>query len=379
MIAACPAPDPRLPLVQSLSETVDCGVRVFAQSGYEALTRPPSPFPAIVTVLLTLYVALLGWGLLTGRGPRLADTPQLAVKIGFILALTASWPLFQALVFNTAFDGATAFVAVLTAPLRGGGQPDLWVGLQVAYDQIVRAAAALGASAGPDAQTLAGGPAAASEALWGASTALMASTLGVVLTAKVIVGVLTATGPVFIALFLIDATKGLFVGWLRALITAALIPLAASSALALLLALLEPRLALMAASAETGEINLSVAMGVAVLIFVFAAAQGCLIVAMAVAGLGLELKRPTPADVQPIPQGASTAAAEKPATEPSRAAAIVQSVRQLDVRDRRTSIETRSDGANRGGATGDGAHHPATPRLGQINRRISVAQPKGTA
>ena len=80
MSGACPTPQPSLGIVRDLLDSVDCGVRAFSQSGYEALVQPPSPFPAIVTALLTIYVALMGWGLLSGRGPRLADTP---VNIGF--------------------------------------------------------------------------------------------------------------------------------------------------------------------------------------------------------------------------------------------------------------------------------------------------------
>lgn len=380
MIDACPTPDPRLGLVHGLTQTVDCGVRVFAQSGYEALTRPPSPFPAIVTILLTLYVAFIGWGMLSGRGPRLADTPQIAVKIGVILALTASWPLFQALVFRTAFDGAADFVTVLTAPLRQGAGGDLWTQLQAAYDEIVLTATALGAAAGPDPDSLRGGPAAAAEALWAASTAMMASTLGVVLVAKIVAGVLTATGPIFIVLFMLDATRGLFIGWLRALITTAFVPLMAMSGMALLLALVEPRLAAMAAMRAAGTADLSLVAGLAMLIFVFAAAQACLVLAMAVAGLGFGLKRSAEPQAAPATSRETSRETSTSSPEPTRAAAVADAVRRMDIRERETTrdterrIDSRSETSSGGGRSSD---HAGPPRLGSTYRRIRgpVAQP----
>lgn len=364
MIPVCPAPGPATPLVAGLNLSVDCGVRRFAQFGYEALTRPPSPLPAIITALLTLYVALLGWGLLTGRGPRLAEAPQLAFRMGAVLALTASWPLFQTLVFATAFDGPASL-----ARLVGGPGEGLWLGLQNAYDQIVVIAASLGAQAGPDTNGLSGGPAAAAQALWGASAILLASTLGVTLAAKIVVGVLTAVGPIFVALFLLDITRGAFLGWMRALATAALIPLCASLGLALLLGLLQPRLSLLATAEAQGVVDLSTAMGAAALIYVVAAAQACLVAAMAFAGLGLRLKaQPALETARPSAVGL---APSTPPRQQDRAAAVAQTVRRLDRREsfNLSTAERRIDGgaARERGGQGESA---APRRLSDAGRRI---------
>lgn len=379
MIAACPAPDPAAPLVRGLLQTVDCGVQVFAQSGYQALTQPPSPFPAIVTAALTLYVALLGWGMLSGRGPRLADTPQLAVKVGVILALVASWPLFQALVFRTAFEGPAQFAAVLISPLGAPGGPNVWANLQIAYDQIVLIATALGAAAGPDPDMLRGGAGATSETLWAASAAMMAGTLGVVLVAKIVAGVLTATGPIFIALFLMDVTRGLFVGWLRALLTTALVPMVAICGAALLLALLEPRLALLVALHAKGESDLGMVAGVSTLIFVFVAAQACLILAMAVAGLSFHL-RPL-AERQPMEAAAQPAVAAPAPVETARAVAVAEAVRRMDVRERSNSTTETVRRQETGGAEAQRSEAAGERRLGQTHRRMRgpLAQPRRSA
>lgn len=375
MIEACPAPPASLGMVRGLMQTVDCGVRVFAESGYEALTAPPSPLPTIVTALLTLYVAFIGWGLMSGRGPRLADTPQIAVRIGAILALTSAWPVFQALVLDNVFDGMSAFATILTGPIRQAGAADIWAELQSAYDQIVLTAASLAAAPDPDA--LPGGPEATAEALWSSSTALLAGTLGVVLVAKIVAGVLTALGPIAIALMLLAHTQGLFAGWLRALIISALAPFAATLGLALLLALLEPRLAALAAMRTSGVYDLAVVAGVATLIFIFAAAQGCLVLMMALVGAGFVLPRAqTPMSEAATSNAARSDPRDPPAPAPTRAAQVAEAVRRIDLRDAYDAPEGRLHVAvsHRGLADGDGALAPA--RLGDLQRRARSAAPR---
>lgn len=374
MIDACPAPPASLGMVRGLIQTVDCGVRVFAESGYDALTAPPSPFPTIVTALLTLYVAFVGWGLMSGRGPRLADTPQIAVRIGAIVALTTAWPLFQALVFDNVFDGMTLFAAILTGPIRQAGGGDIWAELQSAYDQIVVTAAALATAPDPDA--LPGGPAATAEVLWSASTALLAGTLGVVLVAKIVAGVLTALGPIAIALMLLAHTHSLFAGWLRALIISALAPFAATLGLALLLALLEPRLASLAAMRASGVFDLAVVAGVATLIFIFAAAQGCLVLMMGVVGASFVLPRAQPATEAAAPSPTRNDWRDAALAAPSRAAQVADAVRRIDMRDTFDAKEGRLHVAvsHRAIADGDGAI--ASGRLGDLQRRSRSAAPR---
>jgi type IV secretion system protein VirB6 len=322
MTPACPAPDPRLGLVNDLVASADCGVRAFAQSGYEALTQPPSSLPALITAALTLYVALLGWGLMTGRGPRLADTPQIAVKIGFVLALTASWPLFQALIFRTAFEGSDELARAITRnlPLQGG---TVWSGLQTAYDQLVAAAAHYGREAGPEADPRQGGAALASESLWIASGALLASTVYVALAGKVMVGALAALGPLFVGLFLIPQTRGLTVGWIRALLAGALLPLVAALGCALLQVLLEPRLALIRESVAAGQLDLPQVIGATSLTLAGAAGALGLVAAVLIAAVSFRLA-PPPASVSATSGARATAAPPAPASRAARVAAGVE-------------------------------------------------------
>ncbi len=55
-------------LVREVLGGVDCNVRGFSQAGFEALTAPGSLYPTILTTLLTVYVAVLGYRLMFGVG-----------------------------------------------------------------------------------------------------------------------------------------------------------------------------------------------------------------------------------------------------------------------------------------------------------------------
>ena len=79
--------------------------------------------------------------------------------------------------------------------------------------------------AGPDAKGYSSPQAAAAESTAGAAGLLFLSSAGVISAATLAIGVLTAVGPVFIVLALIPATRGLFVGWVRAMAAAAMTPL----------------------------------------------------------------------------------------------------------------------------------------------------------
>ena len=69
MALSCPAPGPDVPLVRALMGTVDCNVTALTREGYGLLSRPDSAVMVIVTSLLTLYVAFIGYRMMLGRSP----------------------------------------------------------------------------------------------------------------------------------------------------------------------------------------------------------------------------------------------------------------------------------------------------------------------
>ena len=79
--------------------------------------------------------------------------------------------------------------------------------------------------------------------LWSGGTMLLLGTVGVLATCKIALAVLMALGPVFIVMALFKGTRGLFVGWLKAVTLMALAPLFAVLGGSLMLELSTPVLA----------------------------------------------------------------------------------------------------------------------------------------
>ncbi|MFV4649150.1 type IV secretion system protein, partial [Mycobacterium tuberculosis] len=104
--------------MRSLLGVVDCNVRDLVHSGYSAIFQANSPFAGLLTTLLTLYVAFMGYRLITGRTQlRVTDFALNAVKLGGVLALATQWDTYQTLVYGFLFQGpqqlATAMLAAI--------------------------------------------------------------------------------------------------------------------------------------------------------------------------------------------------------------------------------------------------------------------------
>lgn len=313
MIGQCASPPPEIGLVRSLLFTVDCNIREGVQGGYNAFFGPGSALAAVLTVLLTLYVAVLGFRLLTGRTDlRVADLPMIALKLGAIVVLTTSWATYQTLVFGVLFDAPAGFANELLAsvPMQqsvGGGATDIWGRLQLTFDTLTESASALaitsddgssgavgmGVAGGqitlqptpgtdPAAlqnitpviqmrSALQGGPAFGATALWISAVTLLVSTLGIIILAKLMLGLLLALGPLFVGMLLFDTTKGFFEGWLRTALGFALVPLATIVFLAALLASLEPSLAGLATARAEERYDIEPVLTILVIVLTFTA------------------------------------------------------------------------------------------------------------
>jgi type IV secretion system protein VirB6 len=211
---------------------------------------------------------------------------------------------------------------------------------------------------------------------------LLLSSLGVLLACKVVLGLLLAVGPIFIALLLFDSTRGLFEGWLRASLGFAFAPLAVTLLLGLALNLLEPSLQQIEAMRQVNSYTPGVAFGVMVLVVVFAGVAAGLTAAGAVIAGGFKLPRPgkavqaavshaAPATVfsadAAIPPRASRTAAAMAAQERRDAAIFAGAVAGAprgDAADRRTSLVVSPPARD--------IQAPATEvRLGQSRRNAS--------
>lgn len=362
-------------VIRGVLGAVDCQTRAFAEAGYSSLTSASSTFQIALTALLTIYVALVGYRMMFAQGgAKLSDAPGIALSIGAILALVTSWATFQTLVFDVASKAPGEIAAAVAAPLQansGSLASDPVNGLQVAYDQLTRSAVAFGAQAGPNAKAYSSPQASAAEALSAASGALFMTTAGVIAAATLAIGVLTAVGPVFIAMFLIPATRGLFSGWVRAVGAAALVLLLGWLGIVLLLSVLEPWLIALAQEQQAGQMQTQTATSAAALVAVFSAGQVGLLIAACVmsfgfkirgaaAGVGRRLAPNTPSEPAPA------------APEPSRAQRLA-----FDLQRDPAYAETRARPLQVAAATAAPSRQTVeikqTPRLGDDYRRPVVA------
>jgi type IV secretion system protein VirB6 len=366
MTMACPATSG---IVSGVVDAVDCNIRVLVHQTYRDLVGPGTVFAGVLTAMLTIYVALIGYQLLLGRGQlRLTALPVSALKIGLIMAFLTSWAAYQTVIFAFLFDGPRELVGVFLSPMGFGA--DVYDAIERAYAVLTGAAGIYGGQADPAANILQGGPMLGSGLLWLSAIGLLLLTVGVVLAAKIVLGFLLALGPVFVALFLFDTTRGLFDGWLRASLAFALAPLAANVFGAAMLLMLSPFLTALSenAAAETFDMGPIVTIALIVCVFgivtVMALRAGATIAGGFVSGSTRDLREErtgaafAPGLISPRP-GEAAAAVRTEAPDLVQAA----SVRRTDIVRETTSFERTAPSERLGQAYRRVARAPLTARV----------------
>lgn len=251
IVAACEASRGE-GFVSGLLNYIDCQTQAIGMAGYHSLAAPGSIVSLLFTGLLTIFIALIGYRMLLGHVPGMRDGVLAALKVGVVLTLAFSWPVYRTLIYDVTLRAPAEFA---TAIGRGASLPGASGGLVTRLDYADRnfvALAELGTGVGLAAPIGTTGEASARRqsvspfdpfALGAARLSYLTGALGALAAMRLIAGLLLALGPLFIAFLLFDGTRGLFEGWLRALIGSALGALGTAIVLGVELALLEPRLA----------------------------------------------------------------------------------------------------------------------------------------
>ena len=280
-------PPPTTGLVASLLANTDCQASSLVERGYSALASPGAATAAMLTSLMVIAVALYGYRLLLGRGLILADVIRLAVQLGAVLLLAASWSSFQGLAYDAVARGPTHIASELMVAIDAPAPLD---GIQGALDRIEQGSIGWRTRAGI-ASPLVGGAPTAAMALNISSFLLTLSTLGLLVVSRILLALLLAITPVIAGFLLFDATLGLLDGWLRAMITAAIIPLFVLILSAIELAILEPLLDHMLGRQALGQFELDDVTPVALVVIIFSLAIVGSIRAAATIARGLRLAR----------------------------------------------------------------------------------------
>jgi type IV secretion system protein VirB6 len=290
-MANCAAINPAAGSAETMVNTVDCYMQSTVQAGYANLLGPGSMFSYGLTISLTLYVALVGYRLIFGRSAfSISEMMPRMVMIGAVLALTSNWATYQVLVYDVLTDGPQEIVSAINptankasvnerVDMLSGRMVDLadaWTEFDARPEQamppgIIAEPETLPATATGITAFVAPKDSLGPNMLLLSALLLVLASAGVLVVAKIILGLLLMLGPIFAVLGLFAATRGLTLGWGRAAVLMALVPVMAMMTSAGAVALLEPVLTEMYVAAGQGIFSLRSALTIMVVVLVMVA------------------------------------------------------------------------------------------------------------
>ena len=203
---------------------VDCLATDATSVSFGRLFGAHGSFQTALTIILTLYIALLAFNLLTGRSALRVSvlTPRM-MTLGLVLTFATSWIAYQSVVWNLATGAPDEIASVLV-----GTKGSATVVFAQQLDGLFAAITAAVSNIAPQNPAIAAAtPAMASPAniLSIAGLILLLGTVGVLVVCRLALAALLIIGPVFIVLALFDGTRGLFEGWLKSVAMFAVVPL----------------------------------------------------------------------------------------------------------------------------------------------------------
>lgn len=238
----CPAFDAAAPYAPSLVAAIDCRVAALGRDGFAALGAAGGPAATLLAGLTTILVGLTGYRLIFGERLAISHGALIVLRIGFVLALATQWPAYQATVYDVVVRGPDELLATLSGAAGGDSSATparvqaVWRGLDMIAHP--RSLAAPAPSTAPPSSTPAPGSTAGAQRAtpepslpqgWNlrpseqgrtsaASVILLISSMAGLLGVRLVAAALLALGPLFIACALFDGVRGLFEGWVRALV-----------------------------------------------------------------------------------------------------------------------------------------------------------------
>lgn len=242
MAGPCQAGNPGDHVASQLLGYLDCQAQAIGRLGYVGLTAPGASVSLLLGALLTIVIALFGYRMLLGETPTLRSGLPMFLKIAIVLAFATSWPAYRTVVYDVVLKGPASLVGDIGGP---AGLPGAGAGLATRIDGVDQGFKAL-AIAGigvPANQNDIEPPlwvGSDSFALGAARVVFLATALGGFALLRIAGGLLLALGPLFFLFLLFEGSRGLFIGWLRALFGIMLGSVATAVLLGIEIGLLEP-------------------------------------------------------------------------------------------------------------------------------------------
>lgn len=218
-------------------QKVDCLATDATQMSFGRLFGAHGSFQTALTIMLTLYIALLAFNLLTGRSAlRISVLTPKMMTLGLVLTFATSWIAYQSVVWNLA-TGAPDEIAGVLIGSKGSATTMFAQQLDGFFNAITDAAniaqqntsavtGAAGATAiSPASVAAASGISSSANILSLGALIMLLGTVGVLVVCRLALAALLIIGPIFIVLALFEGTRGLFEGWLKSVAMFALVPL----------------------------------------------------------------------------------------------------------------------------------------------------------
>ena len=200
---------------------VDCLATEATSVSFGRLFGAHGSFQTALTIILTLYVALLAFNLLTGRSAlRISVLTPRMMTLGLVLTFATSWIAYQSVVWNLATGAPDEIASVLV-----GSNGSATVLFAQQLDGLFSAITEAVSNINPAAAAATPGLASPTNILSLAALILLLGTVGVLVVCRLALAALLIIGPVFIVLALFEGTRGLFEGWLKSVAMFALVPL----------------------------------------------------------------------------------------------------------------------------------------------------------
>lgn len=292
-MASCVALNPAAGSAETMVNAVDCYVASTVQAGYANLLGEGSVFSVALTIALTIYVAIIGYRLIFGRSSlSVGEMMPRMIMIGAVLALTSNWATYQVLVYDVLTDGPQEVVRAINpndgnvrsmterVDMLSGRMVDLadaWTEFDAGPEQMLPASptapapGALPVTANNITAVVTPKDSLGPNMLLFSALLLVLASAGVLVVAKIILGLLLLLGPVFAVLGLFPSTRGLALGWGRAAVMMALVPIMTMITSAGAMAALEPILTQMYVSAGQGDFSLRAALTILVVVLIMVA------------------------------------------------------------------------------------------------------------
>lgn len=342
----CTAPPTGSGFLAATLGHLDCQAQNIGESGYQALASAGSPLALATTGLLAVFIAVIGFRFLTGKPLGVDEWIGAALKLGFVLALTASWPAYKTVVYDLILKGPAEISGSIgrasALPGGDGGLATRLQGVDGGIMTLVEAGSGRNDISSRAQQGEIAPPLADDTTLGWGKALFVASIIGSFGLLRLTGGLLLALAPLFAGFLLFEATRFLFFGWLRSLIAIALGSIGIAIVLGVQLAIMEPWLSQVLALRAAQVATLAAPFELLALALSFAVAMFGVLALAARIGFAADVVTRVQAVInrtaEVLPDQASAwssraSANDNMSSETSRAQVIAQSMNQVIRRD----------------------------------------------